>query len=44
MISQTKEISKTDIMQKIQSRENEKTISFEDTYKDGKIFINKLGK
>lgn len=44
MITQIKEISKTKIMQEIYSRENEETVSFENAYKNWKIFINKLWK
>ena len=42
MITQTQEISKTEIMQKIYLRKNEETISFEKAYIEGKKFINKL--
>ena len=44
MITQTQNISKIEIMQKIYSRENEETISFEEAYKSWKIFINDLWK
>jgi len=42
MINQTQKISKSEIMQKIYSRKNEETISFENAYLKGKKFINKL--
>jgi len=44
MIIQTQEISKAEIMQRINSRKNEETISFEKAYIEGKKFINKLWK
>ena len=42
MLVKTQEVSKTEILNKIYSRNNEESVSFEKAYKLGKDFISKL--